>query len=89
VAGQSAGIDLANADNALSAQLMIKISARAPIGGNPSGIAHDIAGYPDPAGLAILVIPARVAAAEVQAPRFPGALTAANMTALSWLEGRT
>ena len=61
VTGQSSGIDLADADNALSAQLMIKISARTPIGGNPSGIAYHITGDPDFAGLAILVIPARVA----------------------------
>ncbi len=61
VAGQGASVDVAHPDNALRTQLETQISTRAPVGGEPGGVAYHIASDPDPARFAVLVVPAGIA----------------------------
>ena len=47
MSGQRPGVDLADADNALSDQIELKISISAPVRGHPRGVTHDITRNPD------------------------------------------
>ena len=61
VPGQRAGVDPADADHALGDQVVLQRALRAPAGGPHRGVAHDVAGDPDPARLVVLVVDAGVA----------------------------
>ena len=61
VAGQRAGVDAGDADDALVAQRVVERAARAPARRHPGGVADDVAGDPDPRGLGVLVVHAGVA----------------------------
>ena len=61
VPGEGAGVDAADADDALVAQLVVELAARAPARRAARGVAHDVAGDPDRRGLGVLVVDAGVA----------------------------
>ena len=61
VPGQRPGVDAGDADHALRLQLVVEAAPRAPAAGHPGRVADDVAGHPDPRGLAVLVVDARVA----------------------------
>ena len=61
VAGQRAGVDAADADDALVAQLVVEAADAAPVGRHAGGVADDVAGDPDARGLGVLVVHAGVA----------------------------
>ena len=61
VAGQRAGVDAADADDALVAQVVVEAAHAAPAGRDAGGVAHDVAGDPDARGLGVLVVHAGVA----------------------------
>ncbi len=61
VAGEGAGVDAADADDALPGQLLVQGAPGTPVGGDAGRVAHDVAGDPDAAGLRVLVVDAGVA----------------------------
>jgi hypothetical protein len=61
VAGQGAGVDVADPDHTLLAQLVVQAALRAPVGRHTGGIADDVAGDPDLARLRVLVVHAGIA----------------------------
>ncbi len=60
-AGQGAGVDAGDADDALVAQRVVERAPRAPAGRAAGRVADDVARHPDPRGLRVLVVHARVA----------------------------
>src|SRR5690606_28605940 len=61
VPGEGAGVAAADADDALGGQFVLEAALGAPVRGDAGGVADDVAGDPDPAGLVVLVVPAGVA----------------------------
>src|SRR5205085_10043827 len=61
VPGQGPGVDAADADHALRAQLVVERATAAPVGSDAAGIADDVAADPDAVGLGVLVVDAGVA----------------------------
>ena len=61
VAGQRTGVDAADADDALVAQVVVQAAHAAPAGRDAGRVAHDVAGDPDAGGLGVLVVHAGVA----------------------------
>src|SRR5690606_25926730 len=59
--GERAGVDVADADHALVAQLVLELAHRAPARRAPGGFADDQTGDPHPVGLGVLVVDAGVA----------------------------
>ena len=72
VAGERAGVDAADADDALRDQLVVQRAPRAPVGRDARGVAHDVAGDPDPLRLGVLVVDAGVADVRGGHRRRPG-----------------
>ena len=56
VAGQRAGVDAADADDAVGVELVVEAAARPPVARHPGRVAHDVAGHPDPPRLRVLVV---------------------------------
>jgi hypothetical protein len=61
VAGQRAGVDAGDADDALSLELLVERPAAAPAARDAAGIADDVAAHPDAGRLRVLVVRAGVA----------------------------
>jgi hypothetical protein len=61
VTRQGAGVDRADADDALLGQQVVERPVRAPAAAHPGGIAHDVAVDPHASGLEVLVVDAGVA----------------------------
>ena len=61
VAGDGAGVDALDADDALLDELVVQGALGAPVGGAAGGVADDVAGHPDAAGLGVVVVDAGVA----------------------------
>ena len=61
VAGQRAGVDVADAHDPLLAQVVVESALRPPVGRDTRGIAHDVPGDPDAAALGVVIVDAVVA----------------------------
>ena len=61
VAGQGAGVDAGDADDALLAEVVVERPGGAPARRHAGRVAHDVAADPDAAGLGVLVVHAGVA----------------------------
>src|SRR5664279_6186417 len=61
VPGQRPGVDPADTDDAVGLELVVQRALRAPTGGSPCRVAHDVAGDPDAARLRVLIVYAGVA----------------------------
>ena len=61
VAGQRTGVDGADADHALLAQVVVEAADRPPAAGHPGRVAHDVPADPDAARLGVVVVHAGVA----------------------------
>src|SRR5690606_21037539 len=58
---EGARVDVADADHALLRELVVERAHRAPVRRAARGVAHDVPGDPDLAGLGVLVVDAGVA----------------------------
>jgi hypothetical protein len=61
VAGERAGVDAADADDALRDQLVVQAAVDRQLDAAARRVAHDVAGDPDAPGLGVLVVDAGVA----------------------------
>ena len=61
VAGQRAGVDAADADHALLAQVVVEGADRPPAARHPGRVAHDVPADPDATRLGVVVVHAGVA----------------------------
>ena len=60
-AGQRAGVDAGDADDAVAHQVLVERRVRAVVRDHAAGVAHHVPGDPDATGLGVLVVHARVA----------------------------
>ena len=61
VPGDGAGVHALDADDALLDEFVVQGAFGAPVGGAAGGVADDVAGHPDAAGLGVVVVHAGVA----------------------------
>jgi hypothetical protein len=61
VAGQGAGVDAADADDALGGEPLTEVAGRAPVRRPAGRVADHVAGHPDPVRLVVLGVDAGVA----------------------------
>ena len=61
VAGDGAGVDALDADDPLLDELVVEGTFGTPVGGPARGVADDVAGHPDAAGLGVVGVDAGVA----------------------------
>ena len=61
VARDGAGVDAADADDAVADERVVERLVGAPVGDDARGVAHDVARHPDAAGLGVFVVHAGVA----------------------------
>ncbi len=76
VAGDGTGVHALDADDALLHEFVIEAAFGAPVGGAAGGVAHDVPGHPDAAGLSVFAVDAGVAdvrrSLDHQLPRVGG-----------------